>query len=447
MRRLATHAALILTLALPTHALAQSDDEPPLATVRAPVAIDAPITVGVLDATKTASDSASIRETIDAWLGKNKDATPRDAASLSEAVQETLRSKDGATTRARLLRENKLDALLVFSAQRGGRALIMVLFGADGEVLTNTSKSLKRRRKVRQSTLDDALSASLSKAVATTRADRKARQDTLTKAREQRAADEAAKKAAAAKAASADGPTDADLKARASLDSAPAEVLPGAATIEVGALLAQRGIGFASETVRVNTTTPFLGASAAIDAGISAGDSGRVGLLLRGAWGRGAVESTDDQLDPITLTSQIARFGGALHYMHAVQENVALGLGLRADLASATIEANPRYTGHRYLTAAPELRLAALLGPTRLTLAGGPLATLSATTSGDAYGKGTRDLLSGYTVNAHLAILLSDTLGLAIAYEIQDFKPTYDRPTTSSHEILHWGHIAATLSF
>lgn len=455
MRRLAPLAALALisALALPSRALAQTDADPvdpPLATVRAPVALDAPIIVGVLDATKTARDSASIRKTLNAWLDKRDGVTPTDASALSEAVQKTLRSEDGATTRAKLLKDNKLDALLVFSAQGGGRRLVAVVFGPDGALLGNDNKKLRRRRKVRASTLNDLLATPLDKATTAVRARRKAAQqaraaaraDQLKRAEAARSKAEADKQAAQAARSRAD-----DRKAQADLDRAAPEVLPGLATVEVGALLAQRGVAFSSEAVRVNTTTPFLGAAATLDVGLQAGDSGRVGLILRGAWGAGSVASTDDQLDPITLTSRLARAGATLSYTHALQENIALGLGLRADLASATIEANPRYTGHRYLTAAPELRLAALLGPARLTLAGGPLATLSATTSGDAYGQGARTLLSGYTAHAHLALLLTDLLGLSLSYEIQDLKPTYDRATTSSHEILHWGQLAASVSF
>jgi hypothetical protein len=413
------------------------------------VAVDAPMRVALVDATSKTKYSKSITKTTRAWL---KDADGVDyqtngaiekALEAQDLSDKTLRSKSKlAKKNAELtaaLAEAGLDGLVIVNGRSKGKYLDVIVVGANGAVLEKGSKKLKKRRRAKSSEVEAALSeslATLGDAVRAQRADAIAEQER--REAEAKAA-EAKAEASAEEGSAEDDPYGLGLKEEASLAPRGGVLTPGFA-LEVGGLLAQRSVSLTNDAVLIDHVNPFAGASGRLDLSFGAGP-GRLGVMVLGSWGTGSAVAQEVDGSETTLSATYASVQGEVGYEYPVAETIVVGVSVRGERTSATLDPNPRYTGHRYTLGGAKLLARLGLGPAQVELSGGPLAVIDAETSAGAYGEAALAPLGGFFAGGRVLFPVTDMFALAATYELRSLGAEYDAASGNSSELMHVGSV------
>ncbi len=428
--------------ALPAMAWSQDGEDVEL------VAVDAPLRIAVVDATSKTKYSKSITKAVRSWVKDvdgveyAKNGTIKKALEAQELSNKTLRSKSKLVKKpaelAAALSEAGLDGLVIVNGRSKGKYLDVIVVGAGGSVVEKGSKKLKKKKRAKSSEIKAALSeplATLSDVVRTQRADAIAEQERR----------DAEAKAAAEKEALADeGFTDEDpyglgLNKEDSLSPKGGVLTPGF-SLEVGGLLAQRTLNLTNDDVLIDHVNPFAGASGRLDLSFGAGP-GRLGVMVLGSWGMGSAVAVEADGTETSLAATYASVQGELGYEFPVAETVVIGLSLRGERTSATLDPNPRYTGHRYTLGGAKLLARLGLGPAQVELSGGPLAVIDAETSGGSYGAASLAPLGGFFAGGRVLFPVTDMFALAANYELRSLGADYDVASGNSTELMHVGSV------
>ena len=442
-RIMAFVACLALSVcALPATAWAQDGGDVEL------VAVDAPMRIAVVDATSKTKYSKSITKSVRSWV-KDADGVEyarngavKKALEAQEISNKTLRSKSKLAKMpdelAAVLAEAGLDGLVIVNGRAKGKYLDVIVVGAQGAVVEKGSKKLKKKKRAKSSEVEAALSASLATLNDTVRVQRA---DAIAE-RERRDAEARAaaeKEALAEEGFTEDDPYGLGLNKEDSLSPKGGVLTPGF-SLEVGGLLAQRTLNLTNDDVLIDHVNPFAGASGRLDLSFGAGP-GRLGVMVIGSWGAGSAVAVEADGTETSLAATYASVQGELGYEFPVAEAVVIGLSLRGERTSATLDPNPRYTGHRYTLGGAKLLARLGLGPAQVELSGGPLAVIDAETSGGSYGAASLSPLGGFFAGGRLLFPVTDMFALAASYELRSLGADYDAASGNSTELMHVGSV------
>lgn len=215
--------------------------------------------------------------------------------------------------------------------------------------------------------------------------------------------------------------------------------------LRVGALIGQRNLEMSGDAGAFNLghQSPFLGFGGRLDGALANFGSSALGFRVFGGYAPFTTIFRGD----VEYGSAFARIGAELRYLLPLAPTLRLDLFGGAEATSVTIEQNPSYTGHRYISGRAGAGVFFKAGPVDLHLGGGVLPVFATNNSDDAYGS--TDFNLGYEANAGLEFAITEAIAASIDYTLHYYGPEYSEPVLevgdgpiASSDLMHLGLIS-----
>lgn len=406
-----------------------------------------PVRTTLVDVTKKSRDSKLVKKSIIGALKDNDDASFKSSKKIKKAVKKlkfsSLEEGEDAKGMEKALKRAKLDGVSILRVTKKGKYFTFVTIGPDGTVLKLTEGKLKKKRKLAAKSAKRLVKLhvkELGPAVAEYREENKPEEP------------EKPKEDPEDKVAKVDDPEDpVDTPTPTNPDPGESESA-GMNFIAGGVLVGQRNFELTSSNGSLNHNTPFVGTAVQLGLNIPLLENKAI-FGIDGSFNyapfstiMGGAMGTDEN-----LSSNFLRGGANLSFMYKVIPALAIGAFGGGEFISILIDANPFYTGHRYINARAGLRAQYNILPNVFVmLEGGALPVITAETSGGSYGE------SGLTIGADgravIGAQLAGAIGLRLYYQLSTMNPVFNDPafvpddSLQSSDLLHNGGVMVSFS-